>query len=165
MISIAASAREIGQPSFARSAISRTLSSERPETSIQAVSAERVMPTLGSKLTAACTRSSPGSAAGADEAVAELHRKAGGVRRGDELLGVRLLVDLIDARLPGDAELGQRTRPGRDDAALAVEQPADPLDLRAAHRHYAITSMRRAAGASPPSRSSTSRRARMDTSS
>src|SRR5581483_310334 len=104
--------------------------------------------------------------AAADETGGERHREARSVRGGEELLRARQARLLVRASRPRHLELGQLAARRGDDLALAVEEGADPLDLDSPFRcHYAITSTRRSAGASRPSRSRTSRSARIETSS
>src|SRR5207244_4259417 len=104
--------------------------------------------------------------AAADETRRQRHRVTRRVGRREQLLGARQAGILVRAALPRDLELGQLPARRADDLALAVEERSDPFDLDSPFGcHYAITSTRRSAGASRPSRSNTSRSARMETSS
>src|SRR5262249_5022075 len=100
------------------------------------------------------------------EPVRERHRETGGVGGGDQLLGARDAAGVVGrARRPAARPLADRAGRGRDDRAGALHEAPLPAHLCTAFRcHYAITSTR---DGSPGtfSSSSTSRSARIETSS
>ena len=138
------SALETGQPSFAASAAALNDASSMPGTWPTTVSAAFVMPVPGTNVTVADVSSLLGRVARLREPVRQRHREAGGVCRGDQLLGARLAaVVVLRARGPRHLKRAEGAARHLVDLAAPRHQISLPRHLRTALGHVTPPVLRR----------------------